>query len=362
MVRPTVSRACGRLGRVLLAIVACVLAAASPAAADPPGPTDYRSTVVGLEPDPGGAVQGRLIGGDSFFELTVAAGTEVVVLGYQGEPFVRVAPDGTVERNERSPSRWLNDDRFGDRPVPADARADAEPDWRPVASGGTYAWHDHRAHWMSPTHPPGAEPGDTVLEAVIPLMVDGGQVEVVVRSVLLAAPSPLPAIVGVVLATAGLALAVLVIRRPWAVPGLGALWAALALVTGGWAYLSVPRITGPSLTLWVGPLIALIALGVAAVLADRGPRSQIVRLACLLLGAYELVWWTWTRRTALSRSLIPSDAPAALDRATLAASAVTGVTMGLVALLTVGLRATTAGPAGPVSRSAGSASSARSPR
>lgn len=346
------------------ALVALVLLAvgAGPAAADPPGPTDYRSTVVGLEPDPGGAVVARLIGGDSFFELTVAPGTAVMVLGYQGEPFVRFNGDGTVERNERSPSRWLNDDRFGNRTVPADASADAEPDWRSVAAGGTYAWHDHRAHWMSPSHPPGAEPGDTVLEAVIPLTVDGGQVEVVVRSVLLPAPSPLPAIAGVGLAAAGLAAAVLLIRRPWAVPMLAAVCALLALVVGAWAYLSVPRITGPSLTLWVGPLVALVAFVAATVLPEHGPRAQIARVASLLLGAYELVWWTWTRRTALSRSLIPSDAPAWLDRATLAASGVAGLMVGLVALLTVVLSAATAGPAGRASRSAGSGLSARSPR
>ena len=347
---------------MLLAAVVLVLAAAGPAAADPPGPTDYRSTVVGLEPDPGGAVAARLIGGDSFFELTVAAGTEVTVLGYQGEPFVRFTADGTVERNERSPSRWLNDDRYADRPVPAGATADAEPDWRPVARGGTYAWHDHRAHWMSPTHPPGAEPGDTVLEAVIPLLMNGGQVEVVVRSVLLASPSPMPAVLGVALAAAGLALAVLALRRPWAVPALAVLWAVLALIVGAWAYLSVPRITGPSPTLWVGPVVAVVSLGVAVALGDGAVRARVARLLCLLLGGYELVWWSWTRRTALSRSLIPSDAPAPLDRAVLAGAAVTGATVCLVALLTVVLRAATAAPAGPASRSAGSGLSARSPR
>lgn len=347
---------------VALAALVLLLVGAGPAAADPPGPTDYRSTVVGLEPDPGGTVAARLIGGDSFFELTVAPGTDVTVLGYQAEPFVRFNPDGTVDRNEHSPSRWLNDDRFGNRTVPADATADAEPDWQPVATGGTYAWHDHRAHWMSPSHPPGAEPGDIVLEAVIPLTVDGNQVEVVVRSVLLAAPSPVPAIAGVGLVAAGLAAAVLLIRRPWAVPALAAVCAFLALVVGAWAYLSVPGVTGPSLTLWVGPLVALTALVAAAVLPGHGPRAQIARVACLLLGAYELVWWTWARRTALSRSSIPSDAPAWLDRAALAAAGVAGVMVGLVALLTVALRAATAGPAGPACRSAGSASSARSPR
>ena len=56
--------------------------------------------------------------------------------------------------NERSPSRWVNDDRYGLATPPADATADAPPEWVEVANGGRYAWHDHRIHWMTPTSRP----------------------------------------------------------------------------------------------------------------------------------------------------------------------------------------------------------------
>ena len=37
----------------------------------------------------------------------------VLIRGYEGEPYLRFAPDG-VFRNEASPATYLNDDRYGD--------------------------------------------------------------------------------------------------------------------------------------------------------------------------------------------------------------------------------------------------------
>jgi hypothetical protein len=84
--------------------------------------------VLGVEPA-AEAISLRFIGGDSFIELTVDAGHGVTVTGYRGEPY-----------------RWfLNDDRFGRGPLPAEVDPEAEPEWERVATGGRYAWHDHRA-------------------------------------------------------------------------------------------------------------------------------------------------------------------------------------------------------------------------
>ena len=54
-----------------------------------------------------------MIGGDSFVELTVERGTDVVVLGYWGEPYLRFNSDGTVEENRRSPTVAENESRYG---------------------------------------------------------------------------------------------------------------------------------------------------------------------------------------------------------------------------------------------------------
>ncbi|MEZ5248381.1 MAG: hypothetical protein R2713_03905 [Ilumatobacteraceae bacterium] len=131
---------------VWLATLLTLAFGASPAAADPPRPTDYRSEVVSISPAIPG-LEARIIGGDSFIELTTS-GQDVLVLGYDGEPYLRFDADGTVSENVRSPARWLNLDRYSETSVPAEADATAPPEWEQVGSGGRYAWHDHRTHWM----------------------------------------------------------------------------------------------------------------------------------------------------------------------------------------------------------------------
>jgi hypothetical protein len=68
----------------------------------------------------------------------------VTVTGYRGEPYLWFRDDGGVYENRRSPATVLNDDRFGREPLPAEVDPEAEPEWERVATGGRYAWHDHR--------------------------------------------------------------------------------------------------------------------------------------------------------------------------------------------------------------------------
>ena len=67
------------------------------------------------------AVDVRILGGDSFVELAVEPGTEVRVAGYWGDDYLWFDGDGTVRRNDRSPSRWYSESRYGaDVPVSLD--------------------------------------------------------------------------------------------------------------------------------------------------------------------------------------------------------------------------------------------------
>jgi hypothetical protein len=83
----------------------------------------------------------------------------LVVEGYEGEPYLRIGPEG-VERNRRSPATYLNDERIGRRisartgvAMPRDVDAAADPDWIRLSAEPTFRWHDHRVHWMSGAPP-----------------------------------------------------------------------------------------------------------------------------------------------------------------------------------------------------------------
>lgn len=112
------------------------------------GETAYDSAVTAVEP-PVAGVTATVPGGGSHLELTNRSGRDLVVEGYEGEPFARILADGTVQLNLNSPSYWLNKDVMGNAPVPPSASAGARPRWQTQDRTGTLDWHDHRVHWMS---------------------------------------------------------------------------------------------------------------------------------------------------------------------------------------------------------------------
>jgi len=114
------------------------------------GATNWKTSIIGLSrPVPGLSV--RVIEDGSRLELT-NHGPEVVVLGYDGEPYLRVGPHGVFE-NTLSPATYLNCSRKG-CPISPVANAEAPPQWKQISSGQTVRWHDHRTHWMGGQPPP----------------------------------------------------------------------------------------------------------------------------------------------------------------------------------------------------------------
>jgi hypothetical protein len=297
------------------------LAAATPAGADPAGPTDYRSELLGMAP-PSDAVRIGFVGGDAFLELSVAPGHEVEVTGYQGEPFIRVEPDGTVLEDRATPTWALSQDRFGDVDVPD---AGAPPDWQEVASSGRYAWHDHRAHWMGRSAPPGSSPGDQILEAVIPLTVDGRSIDVTVASYRATGPSAWSWLAVALAASLGAVLSVLAVRTGRLVLLTGGA-ASAALAVGAIAYRSVPPETGPRPSLWVPAALAVAAVLAAAAVGRRPTRGRRLAVHALLgLAGVELVVWAVLRREVIVRAIIPTALPATVDRAVVAFALVVGL-------------------------------------
>jgi hypothetical protein len=114
---------------------------------------NYRSEITSITPD----VKGLNIEVLEFADrlvLTNHTGKTVTVYGYSGEPYARVQPDGTTEQNTRSPAVYLNTNFYGNVTVPSSASASLPPAWVVVDRTGSFEWHDHRIHWMSPVTPP----------------------------------------------------------------------------------------------------------------------------------------------------------------------------------------------------------------
>jgi hypothetical protein len=291
--------------------------------ADPPGPTDYETVITGIEPATP-TIGVEMIGGDSFVQLTVQRGIEVIVLGYSDEPYLRFRSDGTVEENRQSPAVAQNKDRYGDDST-ATGDPSAPPEWVAVANNATYAWHDHRAHWMSSDSPPGFERGDAIQDGVIPLVVDGVAVRVSVTTSWKEAPSRASLAAGAIVA-GFVVLTVLSMRARLAwVLVVGA--AAAGAI--GWIQVnSVPEVTGPSIIWWLLPAVAVVS-GLIAVPLGR----SVASFSLVLLGGIELALWVFMRRDGLTRSLLPTDAPFWLDRAVTAGAAVAAAAAILAAVV-----------------------------
>jgi len=317
------SRWCG----VLIALAAFLVSVAPDAAADAAGPTDYQSAIASVDP-PTSSIAVSMIGGDSFVRLELLEPVDVMVIGYRGENYLRFDADGSVHENRRSPSTWLNEDRYGtEDALPPFVDYQAPPQWVQVADGGAYSWHDHRSHWMNTQRPPGAMAGDQVLEATLPLLVNSESVVVTVTSHLLASPSVWPPTLAVV---AGVVLGVSIARRElrigWTLLVLVA--ALIAFVLGAIAFRSVPSETEPSQLLWLLPAIAIACALFTA--ATRNRQATTVWLDGLTTAAGALVAaWAIVRFDALRRALIPSDAPAIIDRLMIAAVLPIGIVIAL---------------------------------
>jgi hypothetical protein len=299
-----------------------VVAAPATVHADAAGPSDWRSEIVSVTPATD-AVTVTIEGGDAFVRIAVDPGHAVVVEGYADEPYLWTDGDGVVHENQRSPATYYNQNRSGVAELPPQADPAAEPDWKVVGDDGAWAWHDHRAHWMGGSPPPGMSAGDSLTETVVPISVDGVATEITVLTTLIGSPPLWPAVVGAVV---GLALVGLTLmpRRSLPVPLAIVPVAAAATIIGLIQYRSLPPETGPRLIWWVPPLIAAVC-GLALSVAHRA--SVLVRSGLVLISASQLLLWGWTRRTGITRAVLPTSAPFWLDRMVTAAALAAGLAL-----------------------------------
>lgn len=317
--------------RFLAALAVTLVVGAAPAAADPAEPTNFRSTITSVEPQPEGLTL-SIVGGDSFLRVEVAEGHTLVVEDYDGNPYLQVLEDGTVQENRQSEATYLNEDRYQriDQAVLEGLDPEGEPDWQTIDDDGEHAWHDHRIHWMSPDSPPDAEAGDVVLSQEIPMRFDGEPVAATVEVTLLAGENVLPWIAVGLLAVGGL-LGAGWRRRSLVFAAGGAVAAStLAVVAGNGQLAAAPAGTGTSSLVLIVPAIGLVASFVGAVLVWR--KAVAGAGIALLASAASLAGWAILRLSVLWKAVLPTELPENLDRAATAGAVGAAVA---VAVLTV---------------------------
>ncbi len=88
-------------------------------------------------------MRASVVDGDLSLWLQVPAGESVLVLDYEGAPYLRFA-DGHIWANQNSQMAYFN--QLPPATPPSDLRSTTPPRWLRVGSGYTYAWHDGRLH------------------------------------------------------------------------------------------------------------------------------------------------------------------------------------------------------------------------
>jgi hypothetical protein len=257
--------------RAVLAVVAglgAVVAGAPPASAHTVAgvaPTNYRSEVTDIVPD-AGALHVRLFDLGRRIQLT-NLGDEVVVLGYQGEPYLRIGPAGTFE-NRRSPTLYQNRVVTGstsNTTLPPQADATAAPTWHRISTGHTATWRDQRTRWEGPD-PVEVRQSPALTQVVVPhwaIQLRRGDAPVVIEGRITWVPGPHP--------------------WPW--------FAVAGALAAGCAALGLLRRWGPALAGVLALAIALDAVRTVGVAVGSSSSFGSVMVALLLGGLLSVAVW-----------------------------------------------------------------------
>ncbi|MFM7067913.1 MAG: hypothetical protein ACKOYM_00485, partial [Actinomycetes bacterium] len=305
------------LGLMLL----LVGAVAGPAAADGAEPSRFVAETQRVRPETTGT-RFAIVGNDTFVQITASAGVEVLVPGYDDEPYLRIRPDGRVEVNRRSPAYWLNQSSRGASTLPPTANSSAPPVWAPTGSLRTASWHDHRIHWMAPDDPKVA-PGAIVGEWSIPFTVNGTLVTAEGRLRYLGPTVSVVQLIALLATT--LTVGALAFRWTHRATGqLAGLFGAsmLAIALAWCAFRASPPTAGASLVPVLVPVAALLLTALAPALP---------RLPLRLAEAAALLGWAIVRSDVLWSPAVPSTLPGATDR--FGTAVVLGVAAGIAVRL-----------------------------
>jgi hypothetical protein len=202
--------------RILASIAAAVaLLMCVPAALAHQGSPNFLSQV-NATPD---GVTVTVLNRDDRLLLQNTSSRDVLVEGYENEPYARIDADGTVAVNTNSEAYYLNEERDGQVDVPASAEPGAPPEWEEISKSGRFEWHDHRMHWMAEADPAAVKDKSArtkVFDWEVPLQVGGSPAAIsgtLFWTPVETAGLPLPAIFAFAALVVVLCIAVIVVRR-----------------------------------------------------------------------------------------------------------------------------------------------------
>jgi hypothetical protein len=300
-----------RKGALVIAAVG-VLAAPGTASAHLRGSTpavDYEATVSPLRAPLSGAVTARVYRVDRALGLRALPGHRVVVLGYTGEPFLRLDGRGTFVNAASLTAAGAG---------LVKAVRSKTPQWRRYGAEPSVTWHDARVHAL----PPDVDRGDWS----VPVLVDGSRASLAgtIRRVHTPPAWPWLALGAVFLAVTGWALAH---RRPdrlrKAAVALGAVAAAATLAMA--AGFSAGSTASEGVWLEAGNAIVLVLFGLGFLIWGSGNTRALaggmLGLVSLAIGLTELPVF----RHGLVLSALPGNLTRLAVATTIAAGAAAAI-------------------------------------
>ena len=304
----------GRLARLLIAAVLAALVVPGLAQAHhtavPVVALDYRNRVLPGTAGPAG-VRASVEDAGRKLRLTVAAGREVVVLGYLGEPFLRFDRFGVAANVHSETAQGLR---------LVHGRYISGALWVPLTRGHSFAWADARS-WASSS----ALRGRATVQWQVPLVVDGRRTGIEGELTRVARPPLWPWLV--LVAVPLLAAAVAARRKPWLWAGATVLAAVAGLATlaalSGFALGGLPVAADRWLLFSVEVGLTVVALGFLA-----RPRARFLAVAGLAAFA---VLQALSELAVFRHGVVVSGLPAAAVR--LAAALGLGAGLGAAGLV-----------------------------
>lgn len=210
--------------------VAAALLAGAPVALAHEGSPNFLSQINEVTPA-GSGLDVQVLNRDDRLLLINGSDKTVLIEGYEGEPYARLEPDGTVAVNTDSRAYYINEERDGKVGVPEGVDSKGEPKWEEVSRTGRFEWHDHRMHWMSEDDPEVVKDKDVrtkVYDWKVPITVDGREGLIAGTLFWTPVPSsgpPLPLLLGLAaLVLASAAAAVVKLRRRTAAAAAPEAW------------------------------------------------------------------------------------------------------------------------------------------